>query len=107
MVDWEVMIEQMLRDKRDSASLGVISKKFHKTLTEVILEITRKVDHSKIVLSGGCFQNRYLAEHTINKLSEENFNPVWHQRIPPNDGGSAVGQIGSTIFNINFDNVRR
>ena len=29
---------------------------------------------SKIALSGGCFQNRYLTERVINHLSAEGFN---------------------------------
>jgi len=45
------------------------------------------------VLSGGCFQNRYLAERVIEALRTEGFRPYWHQRLPPNDGGICVGQI--------------
>jgi hydrogenase maturation protein HypF len=26
-------------------------------------------------------------------LREEGFQPYWHQRIPPNDGGIALGQM--------------
>ena len=52
-----------------------------------------------MILSGGCFQNRYLTEYTVKRLKEESFHPYWHQRIPPNDGGIAVGQIGAMISN--------
>jgi len=44
-------------------------------------------------LTGGCFQNRYLAERAISRLRECGFKPYWHQRIPPNDGGIAFGQV--------------
>ena len=47
----------------------------------------------RVALSGGCFQNRYLTERTIRRLREEGIRPYWHQRIPPNDGGIALGQI--------------
>ncbi|MDP9291126.1 MAG: hypothetical protein M3O82_02040, partial [Verrucomicrobiota bacterium] len=47
----------------------------------------------KIVLTGGCFQNRYLVERTIDKLIDAGFRPYWHQRVPPNDGGIALGQV--------------
>jgi hydrogenase maturation protein HypF len=46
-----------------------------------------------VVLTGGCFQNRFLTETAIDQLRRNGFHPYWHQRIPPNDGGIAVGQI--------------
>ena len=46
-----------------------------------------------MVLSGGCFQNRYLTERAVARLREAGFRPYWHQRIPPNDGGIALGQL--------------
>ena len=45
-----------------------------------------------MVLSGGCFQNKYLLEGVVKRLSEEGFTPVWHRHIPTNDGGISVGQ---------------
>ena len=47
----------------------------------------------RVVLSGGCFQNHYLTERTVTRLREENFVPYWHQRVPANDGGIALGQV--------------
>lgn len=102
LVDWKIIIQQLLKDKKNSISISVISQKFHNTLTEIIVEIAKKVNESKVVLSGGCFQNRYLTEYTVKRLKEENFHPYLHQRIPPNDGGIAVGQIGSVILNRSF-----
>jgi len=54
----------------------------------------------KVVLSGGCFQNKYLIERSIRRLQEEGFHPFWHQKVPPNDGGLSLGQaiIGGTIL---------
>jgi hydrogenase maturation protein HypF len=47
----------------------------------------------KIVLSGGCFQNKLLLESSIYALKKDGFEPYWHHRIPPNDGGLCAGQI--------------
>ena len=48
-----------------------------------------------MVLSGGCFQNRVLMERTVAALRDAGFRPYWHQRVPPNDGGIALGQIAA------------
>ena len=49
-----------------------------------------KID--KVVLTGGCFQNKYLTELTIDKLRQNGFDVFWHRHIPPNDGGVCLGQ---------------
>ncbi len=45
-----------------------------------------------VALSGGCFQNRLLTELTIARLEASEVRVYWHQRVPPNDGGIALGQ---------------
>jgi hydrogenase maturation protein HypF len=35
-------------------------------VTEVIIAVAKEVDQRRVVLSGGCFQNRYLIERMIN-----------------------------------------
>jgi hydrogenase maturation protein HypF len=57
---------------------------------------------TRVVLSGGCFQNRYLTERTVSRLRAEKFQPYWHQRVPPNDGGIALGQIFAARNNLNL-----
>ena len=93
IIDWEQMIGEILVDLRRGISLGVISAKFHNTLAEIIVEVARQIVTPKIVLTGGCFQNRYLLEQAVQRLSQAGFKPYWHQRVPPNDGGIALGQI--------------
>jgi hydrogenase maturation protein HypF len=51
------------------------------------------VGKSRIALTGGCFQNKYLTEIAVRDLSSAGFRPYWHRRVPPNDGGIALGQI--------------
>jgi hydrogenase maturation protein HypF len=55
--------------------------------------VAEHIGEPRVAISGGCFQNRYLLERTVNRLRQENFEPYWHQRVPPNDGGIALGQI--------------
>jgi hydrogenase maturation protein HypF len=92
VVDWEPIFRELLNDVDSRAQLETISAKFHNTLVEIIVAVAKKIGENKIVLTGGCFQNRYLTERTIARLREEKFRPYWHQRIPPNDGGIALGQ---------------
>jgi hydrogenase maturation protein HypF len=73
--------------------VGEISAKFHNALVEVIVAVARRIGEARVVLSGGCFQNRYLTERAVERLRTEGFQPYWHQRVPPNDGGIALGQV--------------
>ncbi len=91
--DWEPLIGSILLDLGRKLPVEIISAKFHNTLAEVIVGMARRVGRRRIVLSGGCFQNRYLTEHAVHRLTEEGFSAFWHQRVPTNDGGIALGQI--------------
>lgn len=93
IVNWEPMLLAILQDLHSEIPLARISIKFHNTLVEAIVEIAKRVSEKRVVLTGGCFQNKYLLERAVKRLEAEGFKPYWHQRIPPNDGGIALGQI--------------
>jgi len=93
VVDWEPLLSAVLDDVRAGAEAGWISARFHNALAEMIVEVARRVGERRVVLTGGCFQNRFLTERAVARLREEGFRPYWHQRIPPNDGGIALGQL--------------
>jgi hydrogenase maturation protein HypF len=92
-LDWSPMIEAILRDIREGVATGEISARFHNSLAELIVAVAQSAGEERVVLSGGCFQNRYLTERSVRRLQAEGFRPYWHQRVPPNDGGIALGQI--------------
>lgn len=92
-LDVASLIGELLEDLSDNLSLNLIATKFHNALVESIISIAKRVGEERVVLSGGCFQNKYLTERTIHRLRQEGCQPYWHQRIPPNDGGLALGQI--------------
>jgi hydrogenase maturation protein HypF len=102
-VDWLPAIGMLLDDKRNGVPIGLISAKFHNTLAEMILAVARHAGEQHIVLTGGCFQNRYLLERTIRRLQDEQFVPHWHQHVPTNDGGIAVGQIMAAAREIELE----
>jgi hydrogenase maturation protein HypF len=97
IVDWTMTVKEILEDIHSGSSVSNIAAKFHNTLVEMIIAVAKCVGEEKIVLSGGCFQNKYLTERTIQRLRAENFCPYWHQRIPPNDGGIVLGQIMAVL----------
>jgi hydrogenase maturation protein HypF len=88
--DWRPTIRAIV-EQRGSASQT--SARFHNTLVAAGVEIARRVGEPKVVLTGGCFQNKYLTERFVAELRAAGFAPYWHQRVPPNDGGIALGQI--------------
>lgn len=93
MIDWGPMILEILDDLHKSRLVGHIAAKFHNTLAEMIAEVAMKIGEKQVVLTGGCFQNKYLTEHTVQRLDSLGFNPYWHHNVPANDGGIALGQI--------------
>ena len=93
VLDWSPMIEAIIRDVERGNSVGAVSARFHNALAEAIVVMAKRLGESRIALSGGCFQNRYLTERTVKRLRAEGFQPYWHQRVPPNDGGISLGQI--------------
>jgi hydrogenase maturation protein HypF len=103
VVDWRPLVKDMLADVKRHPPVGLISAKFHNTLAEVIVAVAQRVGQPQVALSGGCFQNRYLSERAAARLEREGFRPYWHQRIPPNDGGIALGQIVSTLMGLSVD----
>jgi hydrogenase maturation protein HypF len=93
VLDWEPMVTRIQEDMAIGLPPGVISAKFHNALVEAIVSVARAIGEPRVVLSGGCFQNCYLTERTVKRLRIAGFHPYWHQRVPPNDGGIALGQI--------------
>jgi hydrogenase maturation protein HypF len=93
IVDWASTIYELILDLYFETPLDRIAARFHNTLAEMVVEVARTVGENQVVLTGGCFQNAYLLEKTVHRLQEEGFRPYWQQRVPPNDGGIALGQI--------------
>jgi hydrogenase maturation protein HypF len=92
IVDYEPMVRRIMHEVRTHVESGVIAAKFHNTLACIVVDVARRVAEPQVVLSGGCFQNRYLTERIVQGLAHAGFSAYWHQRVPPNDGGIALGQ---------------
>jgi hydrogenase maturation protein HypF len=92
-IDWRPMIQAILDDRADSTASAVIARRFHDTLAEIIVAVAMQSRENSVVLTGGCFQNAYLLERAATRLRDSGFQVYWPERIPPNDGGIALGQV--------------
>jgi hydrogenase maturation protein HypF len=96
-LDWRPLLRAILTDLENSTPIARISVRFHNALAEAIVAVARQAGQPPVVLSGGCFQNRYLTERSVRRLREEGIRVYWHQRVPPNDGGIALGQVVAAL----------
>jgi len=88
-LDWGPTLKALLEERREVARAAA---RFHVTLARGIVDVARRLGERRVALTGGCFQNRLLTELTLDGLQDAGCDPIWHARIPPNDGGISVGQ---------------
>ncbi|MHC4474983.1 MAG: carbamoyltransferase HypF [Planctomycetota bacterium] len=95
-LDLRKMIRQMITDIKQGLAGRVISAKFHNCLAAALQRMAEtargKTKLNTVVLSGGVFCNRYLADHLISLLKKSDFTVLFNNQVPSNDGGISVGQ---------------
>jgi hydrogenase maturation protein HypF len=91
-LDWGPMVEAILADRERGVPVQEISTRFHHALVDGLVAVAMRANLPRVVLSGGCFQNRYLTAGAIEALQDAGLTPYRHQRVPPNDGGVSLGQ---------------
>jgi hydrogenase maturation protein HypF len=92
-VDWGPMLGEVLADAAALRAPSEIAARFHRALARIVVDVSRHLCARRVVLTGGCFQNRALTEWALAGLREAGIEAFAHERIPPNDGGLAVGQL--------------
>ncbi len=90
--DWAPLISAVLADQGAGVNAALIAARFHNALVNWIVEVATSSKLKQVVFSGGVFQNRYLTERASAALESRGFDVYTHQRVPPNDGGIALGQ---------------
>jgi hydrogenase maturation protein HypF len=93
ILDWQPMLEALIADIRSGVAPAWCAARFHDALALAIAEMAGRIGEKIVVLSGGCFQNARLTEKTLIALNAAGLLPVRHERVPPNDGGLALGQL--------------
>ena len=73
-----------------------LAARFQETVASVtqsfIREVARKTGLETVVLSGGVFQNQWLATNLVRRLTRDGFQVHTNQQVPSNDGGISYGQ---------------
>jgi hydrogenase maturation protein HypF len=93
VLDWARLVRAVLEDLDCGRGKALIAAKFHNALVEALVAVARRIGEERVVLTGGCLQNKYLTERAVRRLRAEHFHPYWHRQVPANDGGIALGQI--------------
>lgn len=95
-LDPRPLFRSVVADLERGESAARIGGRFHAALAEAIgaacARIRERTSLSVVALSGGCFQSRLLTLLTVKHLESAGFEVLLHARVPPNDGGIALGQ---------------
>lgn len=101
MIDWRPMVSAMLDDLRRGTNPDKIATRFHASLAAATVHVARAAGLPRVVLTGGCFQNRLLLSLVRQRLGEAGFTVFSHALVPPNDGGLSLGQAVVAAHRLN------
>ncbi len=91
--DFDALVGGILADLARKTPTGVISARFHAGLAEFAAACARRARKERVVLTGGCFQNRVLTSLARECLERDGFDVVTARAVPCNDGGLSLGQM--------------
>ncbi|MDF1578415.1 MAG: carbamoyltransferase HypF [Desulfobulbales bacterium] len=90
------LIRQVAEDVASGISQAIISRRFHRTLIEMLVGAAERVREQTgldtVVLSGGSFNNYLLLEGLIGHLEGKGYNVLVHRQLPAGDGCLSLGQ---------------
>ncbi|WP_456434188.1 carbamoyltransferase HypF [Thermosulfuriphilus sp.] len=90
-------IREIVADCLKGVPVPVVAGRFVSTviaaLAEVAVFFSRQFQVIRILLSGGCFQNKLLLEGLLSQLESRGLIPYAPGEIPVNDGGISLGQV--------------
>jgi hydrogenase maturation protein HypF len=96
VIDPAATLRALWCECRAGRPIPTIAGAFHNTVASFTVEVCKRVRErqrlERVALSGGCFQNALLTRRLVDGLTGEGFEVLTHRRVPPNDGGIALGQ---------------
>ena len=95
--DVRATVRAVVADLEAGAAPALVAARFHNSIaagTADACEIeAERRGVRRVVLSGGVFQNRLLLARTAALLADAGLRVLTPERLPPNDGGIAYGQL--------------
>lgn len=95
-LDFAPTFERIVEDMKNKERVPAIATRFHESVAQGALAMVRiisaKTGLRDVFLSGGVFQNTVLSDRLGSLLEADGFAVFRHGRVPPNDGGVALGQ---------------
>ena len=99
VMDARPAIVEIERDLNDGVAVPLVAARFHNAVAEATARAcvlaAERGGTEVVVLSGGVFQNRRLLERTSSLLGAAGLRVLVPERLPPNDGGIAYGQLAA------------
>jgi hydrogenase maturation protein HypF len=93
MGDWEPLFEAIRADLRRQVPAASVATRFHRTLVDWVCRVAAEAGLGTVVLSGGAFQNGFLADRCVAALAARGHVVHTHHQVPANDGGLSLGQL--------------
>ena len=95
-IDFSHAILKIIDEMEKRTDKRVIATKFHNTVASAIIVVVLKLslvnNITKVVLSGGVFQNMYLLGKVMDNLRGEGLSVHVNEVVPCNDAGISLGQ---------------
>lgn len=91
-LDWRPAFVELIADLLRGENPSVMAVRFHRGLSKAMVSLALLFD-LPVVLGGGVFQNQVLVEAIVNSWPQGGPPLGLPGRLPPNDGGLAVGQL--------------
>jgi hydrogenase maturation protein HypF len=95
-IDFSHTILKIIDEMERRTDKRVIATKFHNTVASAIILVVLKLslvnNITKVVLSGGVFQNVYLLAKVTDNLRAEGLSVYINEIVPCNDAGISLGQ---------------